>query len=310
MAKALKERLEGAHKGKERWFLLQDRLFRGFAIASTAIGLAVLILLIYNILSQGIGRIDFDFLTNLPSRRPAKAGIYTAMVGTLWIMLLTAIIAFPIGIAAGIYLEEYNPKSRLSRIIEINIANLAGVPSIIYGLLGLEIFARTLGLGGSILTGALTLSLLILPVVIVSTRETLKNVPKSMREGSLGLGASKWQTIWYQVLPASSPGILTGCILGLSRAIGETAPLIVIGALTFVPFVPEVFNTTAPYVHPSGFMDEFSVLPMQIFNWVSRPQKAFAVNAAAAIIILLSITFILNGLAVYLRYRWKSKIKW
>ena len=207
-------------------------------------------------------------------------------------------IAIPLGISAGIYLQEYGTRNRLAHFIELNIANLAGVPSIIYGLLGLQIFVRTLNLGGSLLAGAFTLALLILPIIIVATREALKAVPNSLREASYGMGATKWQTTWLQILPAASGGILTGIILALSRAVGETAPLIVIGALAYVPFVAE-----SP-------MDEFTVLPIQIFNWVSRPQEAFLVNAAAAIIILLAITFVMNGIAVYLRNRWQKKISW
>ncbi len=284
--------------GKTAYYQLQDRLFKYFAIAATSFGLIVLVLLLYSVLDNGLDRLDWNFITSLPSKRAAKAGIYTAWVGTLWIMIMTAAIAFPIGVGAGLYLEEYGTKNRLANIIEINIANLAGVPSIIYGLLGLEVFARFMNLGGSVLTGSLTLALLILPIIIVSTREAIKTVPYTIREASFALGASKWQTIWNQVLPAAFPGIITGVILAISRAIGETAPLIVIGALTYVPFTPET---------P---MDEFSVLPIQIFNWVSRPQKAFAENAAAAIIVLLSITFIMNAIAVYLRHRSQKKLKW
>ena len=277
---------------------LIDYGFKYFAIFCTIFGLVVLAILIIQILIEGVGRIDWDFLTNLPSRRPSKAGILTAWTGTAWILGLTAIIAIPLGVAAGIYLEEYGKKNRLASFVEVNIANLAGVPSIIYGLLGLEIFVRTLNFGGSLLAGAFTLALLILPIIIVATREAMKAVPKSLREASFGMGATRWQTIWYQTLPAASGGILTGIILALSRAVGETAPLIVIGALAYVPFVPKT---------P---MDEFTVLPMQIFNWVSRPQHGFVVNAAAAIIILLLITFIMNGIAIYLRNKWQKKVNW
>lgn len=298
MAKKLRKRMSHKHTKRLKYFETQDSIFKYTAMAFTGIGVLVLSMLLYNVFSNGLSRIDWDFLTSFPSRRAANAGIFAAWTGTLWIMFLTTVIAFPIGVGAGIYMEEYNNKSRLSNIIEINISNLAGVPSIIYGLLGLEVFARTLGLGGSVLTGALTLSLLILPIIIVSTREALKTVPYSIREASYALGASKWQTIWEQVLPASLPGIVTGSILAISRAIGETAPLVVIGALTFVSFVP------------AGLTDEFTVLPIQIFNWVSRPQVEFTQNAAAAIIILLSITFMMNGIAVYLRYRWQKKVKW
>lgn len=277
---------------------LKDTIFKYVGIFCTFFGLVVLAIFIGNILIDGIGRIDWEFLTNLPSRRASKAGILTAWTGTAWILALTAMISIPIGVAAGVYLQEYGKKNRLAHIVELNIANLAGVPSIIYGLLGLEIFVRIMALGGSLLAGAFTLALLILPIIIVATREALKAVPGSLREASFGMGATKWQTIWYQVLPAASGGILTGIILALSRAVGETAPLIVIGALAYVPFVPD-----SP-------MDEFTVLPIQIFNWVSRPQPEFLVNGAAAIIILLIITFVMNGIAVYLRNRWQKKISW
>jgi phosphate transport system permease protein len=277
---------------------LKDKAFQVFGVFCTLIGLVVLGIFLVDIIMEGARRIDWDFITSLPSRRASRAGILTAWAGTLWVLLLTLLIAFPLGISAGVYLEEYTKKTRFANLLEINIANLAGVPSIIYGLLGLEIFVRYLDLGGSLLAGALTLSLLVLPIIIVTTREALKAVPKSIREGSFALGASKWQTVWMQVLPASFGGILTGIILALSRAVGEAAPLIVIGALAYVPFVPQT---------P---MDEFTVLPIQIFNWTSRPQAAFLVNAAAAIIVLLFITFVLNGIAVYLRNRQQKKVKW
>jgi phosphate transport system permease protein len=275
-----------------------DTAFKYVGISCTLFGIVMLLIFIGNILVDGLQRINWSFLVNLPSRRAAKAGILTAWTGTAWILGLTAVIAIPVGVAAGIYLQEYGRKNRLARIVELNIANLAGVPSIIYGLLGLEIFVRVMNLGGSVLAGALTLALLILPIIIVATREAIKAVPNSLREASFGMGATKWQTIWYQVLPAASGGILTGIILALSRAVGETAPLIVIGALAYVPFVAD-----SP-------MDEFTVLPIQIFNWVSRPQQEFLTNGAAAIIILLLITFVMNGIAVYLRNKWQKKISW
>jgi phosphate transport system permease protein len=275
-----------------------DTAFKYVGISCTLFGIVMLLIFIGNILVDGLQRIDWDFFTGLPSRKAAKAGILTAWTGTAWILALTAIIAIPVGVAAGIYLQEYGRKNRLAHIIELNIANLAGVPSIIYGLLGLEIFVRILNFGGSLLAGAFTLALLILPIIIVATREALKAVPNSLREASYGMGATKWQTTWYQILPAASGGILTGIILALSRAVGETAPLIVIGALAYVPFVAD---------NP---MDEFTVLPIQIFNWVSRPQQEFLTNGAAAIIILLIITFLMNGIAVYLRNRWQKKISW
>lgn len=276
----------------------KDKIFSAVGLFSTFFGLIILLFFIGDILTDGFRRLSWDFITSLPSRLPERAGIYTSMMGSLWILLLTAVISFPLGVAAGTYLEKYVKGGWFSTILEINISNLAGVPSIIYGLLGLQIFARTFGLGPSLLTGSLTLSLLILPVIIVATRESIKAVPQSISDASFALGATKWQTIWFQVLPASMGGILTGVILALSRAVGEAAPLIVVGALAYVPFAP------------ANPMDDFSVLPIQIFNWTSRPQHGFIVNAAAAIIVLLLITFLMNGIAIYLRRRWQKKITW
>ena len=276
---------------------MMDQAFKFWGIACTLLGLVLLAIFIGSILVDGIQRIDWDFITNLPSRKADRAGIYTALMGSVWVLVLTTLIALPIGIAAAIYLEEYSSKNKFASILEVNISNLAGVPSIIYGLLGLEIFVRVLQMGSSVLAGSFTLALLILPIVIVSTREALKAVPQSLRDASFALGASKWQTVSQQLLPASFGGILTGVILALSRAVGETAPLIVIGALAYVPFAP------------SGPMDDFSVLPIQIFNWISRPQHGFEVNAAAAIIILLLITFVMNGIAVYFRNKGQKKLK-
>lgn len=281
-----------------KWNRFVDKVFQLVGVLSTLIGLVLLAFFIGNILDDGLHRINLDFLTSLPSRKPEKAGILTAWAGTLWIFVLTALISIPLGVSAGIYLEEYAKKGRLSNILEVNITNLAGVPSVIYGILGLEIFARTFRLGGSLLTGALTLSLLILPIIIVATREAIKAVPSSIREASYGMGATKWQTMRYTILPAAGGGIATGIILALSRAVGEAAPLIVIGALAYVPFTPKT---------P---MDDFTVLPIQIFNWTSRPDPGFIINAAAGIIVLLGITFLLNGIAVWLRYRWQRKVNW
>jgi len=277
---------------------IKDQSFGILGLLATLSGLVLLSFFIGQIFYEGCSRIDFNFLQDLPSRKPEKAGIFTAWTGTLWVLCLTTLFAFPLGVSAGIYLEEYLKKSKLADLLEINISNLAGVPSIIYGLLGLEIFGRILHLKNSLLAGALTLALLILPIIIVATREAIRAVPNSLRMASYGLGASKWQTIWNQVLPASLGGILTGVILAISRAVGETAPLIVIGALAYVPFAP------------SSPMDEFTVLPIQIFNWISRPQHGFSVNAAAAIIILLGITFTMNGIAMLLRSKWQKKINW
>lgn len=277
---------------------IADSAFKYTGLACTLLGIASLAFFLGDIIVQGLARIDWAFLTSLPSRRAARAGILPAWTGTAWILGLTAAIAIPLGVCAGVYLQEYGTRNRLAHVIELNIANLAGVPSIIYGLLGLEVFVRLFAFGGSLLAGAFTLALLILPVIIVATREALRTVPNSLREASYAMGATKWQTTWHQVLPAASGGILTGIILALSRAIGETAPLIVIGALAYVPFVAD---------NP---MDEFTVLPIQIFNWVSRPQAAFLTNAAAAIIVLLAITFVMNGIAIYLRNRWQKRVSW
>ncbi len=277
---------------------LKDRLFQYLGIVTTTIGLFFLAILLIAVFYLGFERLSWDFLTGSPSRFAERAGLLTPLVGSLWILILTAVLAVPIGIAAALYLEEYGAKTRFSRLIEINIANLAGVPSIIYGLLGITVFARWFTLGSSLLSGALTLALLILPIIIVAAREAIRAVPNSIREASFAMGATKWQTIWMQVLPASMGGIMTGVIIALSRAIGETAPLIVVGALAYVPFVP-----TTP-------MDEFSVLPIQIFNWTSRPQEAFLINAAAGIIILITATLLLNGIAIYLRNRWQRRIQW
>jgi phosphate transport system permease protein len=268
-----------------------DLLFQIVALATLVVALAALAALLYDVLADGAGRLNVSFLTSIASRRAEDAGIYHALAGSVWVMGLTAAMAVPIGVASAIYLEEYGTRSRVARFIEINIANLAAVPSIIYGLLGLGVFVRLMGMGRSVLAGACTLALLALPVVILATREALRTVPGSIREGSYALGATKWQTIWHQVLPMALPGILTGLILALSRAVGETAPLITIGALTYVPFAPD------------SIWSPFTVLPIQIFNWVSRPQAAFKANAAAGILVLLGLLLTMNALAIVLRDR-------
>lgn len=270
-----------------------DRLLGFFGWLVMLFVLLALAALIYDVTRDGLGRLSWQFLTSYPSRRASEAGVLPALVGSVYVIGMTAVIAVPLGVGAAIYLEEYEARGRLARLIEINIANLAGVPSIIYGLLGLGLFVRTFGMGRSVLAGASTLALLVLPTVIISTREALRAVPKSLREGSYALGATQWQTIQYQVLPAALPGILTGLILALSRAIGETAPLITIGALTYVPFLPD------------GLGSPFTVLPIQIFNWVSRPQAAFAENAAAAILILLALLLTMNAVAIVVRDRFQ-----
>ena len=274
-----------------------DLLFQILALLVLCVALGSLVVLIADIWSDGAARLSWDFITGFPSRFAERAGIWHALTGSLLIMVVTGVLAVPLGVASAIYLEEYGRRSLLSRIIEINITNLAAVPSIIYGLLGLGLFVRTMGMGRSVLAGASTLALLVLPVIILSTREALRAVPPSIREGSLALGATKWQTVWFQVLPVAAPGILTGMILALSRAIGETAPLISIGALTFVAFAPD------------GLSSPFTVLPIQIFNWVSRPQVAFQANAAAGILVLLALLLTMNGAAIWLRDRYQKKLR-
>ena len=288
-----------------------DRAFYIIGLSVTLIGVVILLTLILDIFVDGVSRLGWQFLTSYPSRKPEEAGILSAWVGTLWIILLTGLIAFPLGVMAGIYLEEYAKKTWLSNLIEINIANLAGVPSIIYGLLGLGLFVRALAFDRSVIAGAATLAILVLPIIILSTREALRAVPFSIREASYALGATRWQTIQSQVLPAAMPGILTGTILAMSRAIGETAPLITIGALTYVAFLPtSPISSEFPYITIQGLFDAFSVLPIQIFNWVSRPQKGFFADAAGGIIVLLGLTLIMNAIAILLRHHYQKKVRW
>ena len=270
---------------------LSDLVLHGLGLGATLIGLLVLAILLADILRDGLGRLSWDFLTGLPSRRAENAGIFPALAGTVWVIAVTTVLAVPIGIGAAVYLEEYGDRGWWARLIEINIANLAGVPSVIYGLLALGLFVRTLGFGRSVLAGAATLALLVLPVVILASREALRAVPPSLREASYALGATRWQTVWHQVLPVALPGMLTGTILALSRAVGETAPLLAIGALTYVPFAPD------------GIRSPFTVLPIQVFNWMSRPQEAFLENAAAGIMVLLVLLLGMNGFAAWLRDR-------
>ena len=291
-----------------KWF---DSSFYVVGFASTLIGLAILAVLIIDILLDGAGRLGWQFFTSYPSRKPEAAGILSAWIGTVWIMVLTALIAVPLGIMAAVHLEEYSKKSWLTNLIEINIANLAGVPSIIYGLLGLGLFVRVMSLERSVISGAATLAILVLPIVILSTREAIRAIPFSIREASYALGATKWQTIRHQVLPAALPGIMTGIILAMSRAVGETAPLITIGALTYVAFLPtSPITSEFPFISFQGLFDPFTVLPIQIFNWVSRPQKGFFADAAAGIIVLLIITFLMNAIAVWIRHKHSKKIRW
>ena len=265
--------------------------FKLFCLSVTCLAVAILGILILEVTLLGLPWLNFDFLTSFPSRFPEKAGILAGLAGTLWLVTLTAAIAIPIGVLAAVYLEEYAKPGRVSTFITINIANLAGVPSIVYGIIGLAIFVRFLGLDRSVLAGAMTMSLLILPVIIIASREAIKAVPSSLRQVAFALGATRWQVTRDHVLPQAMPGILTGVILALSRAIGETAPLIMIGALTYIAFVPE------------GPMDEFTALPIQIYNWTSRPQQAFHELASAGIIVLLLVLLIMNATAVWIRYR-------
>lgn len=270
-----------------------------FAILCTgaiAAGIGALAVLLVDVLSDGLPTLSLDFLQSFPSRRPSQSGIRSALFGTMYMMSVVAIVAFPLGVGAAIYLEEYARKSAFSRFIEVNVANLAAVPSIVYGLLGLGIFVKAMALGRSVLAGGLTMSLLILPIIITASREAIRAVPSSMREGGFALGATRWQVVRHNVLPMAFPGILTGTILAFSRAIGETAPLITIGALTYVAFVPE------------GLFDLFTVLPIQIFNWISRPQAEFHALAASGIIVLLAVMLAFNGLAVALRARLQRKL--
>ncbi|RJL25200.1 phosphate ABC transporter permease PstA [Bailinhaonella thermotolerans] len=276
---------------------VREHVFRFVLMASLAVALAFLILLLVYMVVKGWPRLDARLWENMPSiRRPERAGAQSAIVGTLWLIGLTALFVLPTGVLAAIYLEEYADKTRwYNRLIELNIQNLAGIPSIIYGILGLGILARVVGLGFGVLTGALTLSLLVLPIVIIASREAIRAVPPSIREGSLALGATQWQTVYRQVLPASIPGIATGCILALSRAIGEAAPLVMLGAATFVPFNPE------------GLFDQFAALPVQIYFWITQSREEFHVLAAAAIVLLLVILLLMNSVAIWLRNRYQKR---
>lgn len=273
-------------------------LFARLCWLLTWLAVLVLLVLLYHVSLQGLSWLDWQFLTSFPSRRPIAAGIKSALAGTLWMIGFTALLVIPVGVAAAVYLEEYARRDRLSRFIEVNIANLAGVPSIVYGLLGLTLFVRLLGLKHSVLAGAMTMTILLLPVIIIASREAIRAVPATIRQAAFALGATRWQTTSQHVLPAAIPGITTGVILAMSRAIGETAPLIMIGALTYVAFVP------------STPLDEFTVLPIQIFNWVSRPKEEFHELAAAGIIVLLVVLLLMNSVAVYIRHRFEGKVKW
>ena len=290
---------------------IAEALFKVLGLCSLAIGVGTLVLLFGALLFEGITRIDWQFLMSFPSRHAAQAGILPAWVGSTLIMLVTAIVGVPLGVAAAIYLEEYARRTWMTELIEVTVTNLAGVPSIIYGLLALGLFVYILGLGSSILVAGLTLALLTLPVVIVTTREAIRAIPVEIREAAYALGATKWQTVADHVLPYSAAGILTGIILALSRAIGETAPIVTIGALTFIAFLPPApLTTQPPYVSFDWLLSPFTVMPIQMFGWVSRPGEDFAGNAAAAGVLLVGMTLTMNGVAIYLRYRMRKQVTW
>ncbi len=276
---------------------MKAKAFAYFCASITWASVFILIVLLWQVTANGFAWLDWQFLTSFPSRFPENAGIKSAIAGTFWLIILVAVISVPIGVSSALYLEEFAKQGKVSKLVEVNISNLAGVPSIVYGILGLAVFVRFLALDRSLISGALTMSLLILPVIIIASREAIRAVPRSIRYAAFSLGATRWQTTWSHILPASFPGIMTGVILALSRAIGETAPLIIIGALTFVAFVPQ------------GPMDAFTALPIQIFNWASRPQEEFHALAAAGIVVLLVILLVMNFSAIYLRNRFERKQK-
>ena len=289
----------------------RDKLFAVVGLLATFVGMLTLAVLLIDLAMDGLARLQPHFFLSYPSRFAGQAGILSSWVGTILVMFVTAATAVPIGIGAGIYLEEYAPKNWLTAAIEINIANLAGVPSIVYGLMALGLFVYQFGFGQSILSAGLTLALLILPIVIVATREAIRAVPASMREAAYALGATKWQTTSDHVLPYSMGGILTGVIIGLSRAIGETAPLITIGALTFIAFLPDPpIKSEFPFVSFDWIWSPYSVMPIQMFNWISRPQAEFHLNAAATGLVLMVMTLGMNAVAIYFRYRFRKRIKW
>jgi phosphate transport system permease protein len=291
----------------KRW----DLMFMAVGMFALMIAVLTFTVLFTQMIIDGMPRLSWDFFTSFPSRRPGSAGILSAWVGTSLVMLVTIVAAVPMGIGAGVYLEEYAPKNLVTEIIEINVTNLAGVPSIIYGLLALGLFVYQLGFGQSILSAGLALALLILPVVIVTTREAIRAIPVAIREGAYALGATKWQTVSDHLIPYAAAGILTGIIIGLARAIGETAPIITIGAMTFIAFLPpSLVQTEFPFLSFEWLTSPFTVMPIQMFNWVSRPEEAFQLNAAAAGLVLVVMTLAMNGLAIYLRYHMRKKIKW
>lgn len=291
----------------KRW----DVIFGVIGILCLSVGLLTFATLFVDMLVDGYARLRPEFFTEFPSRRAGQAGILSAWIGTTMVMIVTAAVAVPLGVAAGIYLEEYAPRNWVTDVIEVNISNLAGVPSIVYGLLALGLFVYQFGLGQSVATAGLTLALLILPVVIVATREAIRAIPGAIREAAYALGATKWQVVQGHILPYSTGGILTGVIIGMARAIGETAPIITVGALTFIAFLPpSPIQAEPPFVSFEWLMSPFTVMPIQIFNWTSRPDPAFQANAAAAGFILVFMTLAMNGLAIWLRYRIRRNIKW
>ena len=291
----------------KRW----DLAFAVVGVLCLGIALLTFTALFLDMAIKGVPRLSWDFFTSFPSRRATQAGILSAWVGSTLVMLVTAAMAVPLGVASGVYLEEYARKNWVTDVIEINVSNLAGVPSIIYGLLALGLFVYGLGLGQSILTAGLTLALLILPIVIVSTREAIRSIPVGIREAAVALGATKWQLTRDHIVPYSMPGILTGVIIGMARAIGETAPIITIGALTFIAFLPpSPIQETAPFISFEWLMAPFTVMPIQMFNWTSRPEEAFQLNAAAAGFVLVLMTLSMNAIAIYIRYRLRKNIKW
>jgi phosphate transport system permease protein len=301
---------EALRRGLSRRKLL-DQIFVIVGLVVMLACLAILAILFIDLVRDGAPRFHWDFFMNFASRHADRAGILAAWVGTSLIMLVTALCAVPVGVAAAIYLEEYAPKNWFTAIIEINVTNLAGVPSIVYGLLALGLFVYQLDLGQSIAAAGLTLALLILPIVIVATRESIRSVPKAIREAAYGLGATRWEVTKDHVLPYSTGGILTGMILGLSRAIGETAPIITIGALSFIAFLPSApVKSEFPFISFAWLKDPFTAMPIQMFNWVSRPDQAFQSNAAAAGAILLAMTLLMNAVAIWIRYRFRKKINW
>ena len=287
--------LGGGTSPRDRRRKVLGVVFAGVCAAATLVGVLALVAFLGDLVLDGLPRLSWSFIHSFASRFPEKAGVKAALAGSIWILGLTAVIAFPVSVAAAVYLEEYAPRGWVTRLIQLNIANLAGVPSIVYGILGLALFVRALGFERSILSGALTLSLLILPVIILASQEAIRAVPRSLREAAYGLGATRWQVVRTQVLPMAMPGILTGTILALSRAVGETAPLLMVGAVGFIAFTPK------------GVGDSFTVLPLQIYSWISRPQAEFQELAAAGILVLLGLLLTMNAVAILLRNRFQTR---